>query len=92
MNKLVELVKLWFKSIFVRNRAFATYSTKNDKLYLFRNGRYLIRDIDFLIYVCNMEDCDEFSIFLLNFILDLINEAENELKNLKNDSNPKTFS
>ena len=30
--------------------------------------------------------------FNQDFILDLINEAENELKNLKNDSNPKTFS
>jgi len=89
MNKLVELVKLWFKSIFVRNRTFATYSMKNDKLYLFRNGRYFIGDIDFLIYASNMEDCDKFLIFLLNY---LINQAENELKNLKNDSNPKTFS
>ena len=84
MNKLVELVELWFKSIFVRNWTFVTYSTKNDKLYLFRGGRYFIGDVDFLIYASNQEDCDKFSIFLLECILKEINlTLKNELKNLK---------
>ena len=84
MNKLVELVKLWFKSIFVRNCTFATYSTKNDKWYLFRGGRYFIGGVDFLIYASNQEDCEKISTFLLKCVLKEINlSLENELKNLK---------
>ncbi len=84
MNKLVELVKLWFKSIFVRNCMFATYSTKNDKWYLFKRGRYFIGGVDFLIYASNQEDCEKISTFLLKCVLKEINlSLENELKNLK---------
>ena len=80
MNKLVELFKLWFKSIFARNYTFAIYSTKNDRLYLFREGRYFIGDIDFLIYASNKEDWDKFSIFLLKCILEQINlTLENDI-------------
>lgn len=73
MNNLIILVKLYFKSLSTRNCTFATYSTKNDKLYLFREGRYFIGDVDFLIYASNQKDCDKFSIFLLKCILEQIN-------------------
>lgn len=85
MNKLIELVKLWFKSIFIRrNCDILVYSTRDDKVHIFRNGKYVVADIDFLIHKSKHKNWHKKSIFFLEFILGEINLIlENELKNLK---------